>query len=54
MNIKVYPTHLLRIAFMVDRLAGQNTLTALSHIEATQLLVTLIASHSLKLAPHRE
>ena len=27
-------------AFMVDRLAGQNTLTALSHIEATLFLVT--------------
>ena len=27
-------------AFMVDRLAGQNTLTTLSHIEATQSLVT--------------
>ena len=27
-------------AFMVDRLAGQNTLSALSHIEATILLVT--------------
>ena len=32
-SIKVYTTHYYKIGtFMVDRLAGQNTLTALSHI----------------------